>query len=201
MLIFSVSRPVTGDALTPARLDALSRRARLGGQTCECCGYDSPHNTVLFRDGDPRHTADDNLTVADPYCQAWLALDQTGADRGVMVSLPLLSPEDVNHLQRTVAQALAVGDEQYQQDARALLDWLTSHDNTVIHHWGTAHPQAFAEVLNRTPPEQRGDVTARWRHLALILNPRRLRGRLADTPPENTTTWWHRFYLDYRARG
>ncbi|WP_436882983.1 hypothetical protein [Enterobacter asburiae] len=200
MLIFSVSRPVAGHSLTPERLGELSVRARQGGHSCEYCGYDSPHNTVVFRDGDPRHTADDNLTVADPYCQAWQTLDLTGADSGVMVSLPLLSPEDVNHLQRTLAQVLAVGDEQYQQDARALLDWLTSHDKTVMQYWGTAHPQAFAEALNRTPPEQRDEVTGRWRHLALILNPRRLRGRLADTPPENATTWWHRFYLDYRAR-
>ncbi|MGK2894451.1 hypothetical protein [Klebsiella michiganensis] len=200
MLIFSVSRPVAGNSLTPERLGELSVRACQGGHSCEYCGYDSPHNTVVFRDGDPRHTADDNLTVADPYCQAWLALDLTGADSGVMVSLPLLSPEDVNHLQRTLAQALAVGDEQYQQDARALLDWLTSHDKTVIQHWGTAHPQAFAEALNRTPPERRDEVNGRWRHLAIILNPRRLRGRLANTPPENATTWWHRFYLDYRAR-
>lgn len=200
MLIFSVSRPVAGHSLTPERLDELSARARQGGHSCEYCGYDSPHNTVVFRDGDPRHTADDNLTVADPYCQAWQTLDLTGADSGVMVSLPLLSPEDVNHLQRTLAQALAVGDEQYQQDVRALLDWLTSHDKTVIQHWDTAHPQAFAEALNRTPPEQRDEVTGRWRHLALILNPRRLRGRLADAPPENATTLWHRFYLDYLAR-
>lgn len=200
MLIFSVSRPVAGDSLTPERLSELSARARQGGQTCEYCGYDSPHNAVMFRDGDPRNRHDDNLTVADPYCQAWQALDLTGADSGVMVSLPLLAPEDVNHLQRTLAQALAVGDEQYQQDARALLDWLTSHDNTVCRDWGTAHPQAFAQALNRTPPERRDEVTTRWRHLALILNPRRLRGRLADTPPENATTWWHRFYLDYRAR-
>lgn len=201
MLIFSISRPVAGYSLTPERVTALNRQAHLGGSACEYCGYASPHNNVVFRDGDARHIDDSNLTVADPYCLAWQNLDQINAEAGVMVYLPALAPEDINHLQRTLAQALASDDPAYQQDARALMDWLTSHDKPVRQQWGTAHPQAFATAIQHTPPEARHALTAHWQMLALILNPRQLRGQLAQTPPENATTWWRRFYQDHCSRG
>lgn len=38
-----------------------------------------------------------------------------------MIYLPTLQPEDVNHLQRAIAQALSSEDEDYRRDAKALL--------------------------------------------------------------------------------
>lgn len=91
--------------------------------------------------------------TADPFCRAWRELDTINADRGVMAILPGLSAEDCNHLQRTLHLALHCGDGEKQQDAKALLNWLTEHQTIAQMQIGSAHPQACAQALQRTPEE------------------------------------------------
>ncbi|HEJ7047466.1 TPA: hypothetical protein SMF45_004363 [Serratia marcescens] len=200
MLIFSISRRVTGHALTPAQRGILDDQARRGGHSCDYCGYSSPHNRAVFRDTNPLNTAQDNLGVADPICEAWQKLDSVSAEAGVMVYLPALAPEDANHLQRAIVQALSSTDDEYRSDAQALLDWLTTHDSPVKQAWGTTHPQAFAQTLSRLDEEGRQTAAERWQHLALVLHPARIKGQLATDGLEAGTTWWRAFYHDYLSR-
>ncbi|WP_145592822.1 hypothetical protein [Yersinia bercovieri] len=200
MLVFSISRRVTGLSRTPQQQNTLDETARMAGHNCEFCGYASPKNTVIFRDQNLLNTLPDNLCVADPLCQAWQQLDTVTAEAGVIVYLPILRPEDINHLQRAIAQALESDSEEYRQDAKALLNWLTSHDKPVRKSWGTTHPQAFGEALKRLPEEKRESLLSRCRHLALALHPGRLKGRLATTGLDANTTWWSLLYRDYCSR-
>ncbi len=200
MLVFSISRHVTGLKRSPQQVAVIDVTAHKGGSSCEFCGYESPKNTAIFRDNNPLNIAPDNLSVADPLCLAWQQMDLVTAEIGVMVYLPALQPEDVNHLQRTIAQALASDNDSYRQDAKALLDWLTSHDKPVLQSWGTTHPQAFGEALKHLPDDRRTHLISRCRHIALALHPGRLKGRLASTGLDAGTSWWLKLYRDYLSR-
>ncbi|NGA79567.1 hypothetical protein G5699_27600, partial [Escherichia coli] len=74
MLTFSLTRPVAGHTPSVTEEQQLNDRARQAGTHCEYCGYESPRNTALWRDNNPLHDSDDNLTVADPFCRAWREL-------------------------------------------------------------------------------------------------------------------------------
>jgi hypothetical protein len=200
MLVFSVTRRVAGFSHSSKQQAALDVTARQGGLCCEFCGYESPQNTAIFRDNNPLNTAQDNLCVADPLCQSWQQLDTITAEAGVMVYLPALCPEDVNHLQRAIAQALNSDNKEYQRDAEAMLNWLTSHDKPVKQAWGTTHPQAFGEAMKHLSDENRGMLISRCRYIALALHPGRLKGRLATTGLDAGTTWWQHLYKDYCSR-
>lgn len=200
MLVFSISQRVAGFSRSAKQQEILDVTARQSGHCCEFCGYESLKNTAIFRDNNPLNTAPENLSVVDPLCQAWQQLDTVTAEAGVMIYLPTLQPEDVNHLQRAIAQALSSEDEDYRRDAKALLDWLTSHDKPVQQAWGTTHPQAFGDALKQLPTDRRSLLLSRRRHLALALHPGRIVGRLATTGLDAGTTWWLHLYRDYKAR-
>ncbi len=203
MLTFSLTRPVAGHTPTATEEQQLNDRARQAGMHCEYCGYESPRNTALWRDNNPLHDSDDNLTVADPFCRAWRELDTINADRGVMAILPGLSAEDCNHLQRTLHLALHCGDGEKQQDAKALLNWLTEHQTIAQMQIGSAHPQACAQALQRTPEEAVPAVLDAWCNLRLILNLHRLPAPSPDTLTrlEATPAWWTLLYQHYLSGG
>ncbi|WP_054479642.1 hypothetical protein [Photorhabdus heterorhabditis] len=200
MLIFSISRRIAGHTISANQQKKLNNTARQVGFCCEFCGYESPKNSAIFRDNNPLNTQPNNLGVADPLCQAWQQLDTITAEAGAIVYLPTLNPEDVNHLQRAIAQALDSNDESYQKDAKALLDWLTSYEKPVQQVWGTSHPQAFGETIKHIADEYRPTLLERWRHLALVLHPRQFKDKLATTGLEASTTWWKHLYRDYFSR-
>ena len=200
MLIFSITRRVAGLSRTPKETEKLQALALHKSQACIFCGYASPLNTVVFRDNNPLNTEPDNLGVADPLCLAWQQLDTVTAETGVVVYLPTLPPQDANHLQRAIAKALESEDDEYRKDAKALLDWLTTHDKPVKQLWGTQHPQAFAQALKQLPDDQRQTMVSRFRHLALALHPGRVKSRLNNTGLDESTTWWQHLYRDYCSR-
>ncbi|PHM37632.1 TraT protein [Xenorhabdus mauleonii] len=200
MLIFSISRHIMGHTISIQQQQKLNDIAKKSGHHCEFCGYESQNNSAIFRDNNPLNTQPNNLSVADPLCQAWRQLDTVTAEAGAIVYLPALNPEDVNHLQRAIVQALDSDDESYQKDAKALLNWLTSYEKPVQQIWGTSHPQAFGEAIKRITDDNRPTLLERWRYLALVLHPAQLKGKLAATTLETSTTWWGHLYRDYCSR-
>ena len=120
-----------------------------------------------------------------------------------MAILPGLSAEDCNHLQRTLHLALRCGDEEKQQDAKALLNWLTEHQTIAQMQIGSAHPQACAQALQRTPEEAVPAVLDAWCNLRLILNLHRLPAPSPDTLTrlEATPAWWPLLYQHYLSGG
>lgn len=190
MLTLSTSQSVDNEPLR--------RRALSQGQECLFCGYASPHNQLFFKDGDPSNTDDSNIAVADSFCLSWQQLDKFTLDSAAMVYLPGLAAQDINHLQRTILAALT--DEQYRDTAIALLNWLSSHQTCVEESWGTAHPQAFANVIRQLPQAFKEKVHTLWQGMAVVVNPTRVSNPLKKNRLETTTRWWSALYQDYKAR-
>lgn len=147
------------------------------------------------QDGDPANNSDGNLALADSFCRAWQELNTLNADNAVMVMLPVLSPEDINHFQRTLHIALNSDDPDCRHDARQLFDWLCEHKTLAESRFGTSHPGAFAGALHRTHPSNRERLSQAWQGLAPVLNPARLSPPQANQP-ESATSLWGRMY-DY----
>lgn len=187
----------------PHETDSTQRNAHAQSLGCECeyCGYPSPHNTAIHRDGNPLNLDDSNLSVVDPFCRAWRELNTLTADNAVIIMLPGLSSEDINHFQRTLYVALNCNDEQTRQDARQLLEWLTEHKALAEKRFDTSHPGAFAQALHRTAPSQRNETRIAWSHIAPVLNPARLPSPTDLTPLESTPDWWPLMYQHYRTQG
>ncbi|EII9568380.1 hypothetical protein LHY41_004714 [Salmonella enterica] len=187
----------------PHETDSTQRNAHAQSLGCECeyCGYPSAHNTAILRDSNPLNSDDSNLSVVDPFCRAWRELNTLTADNAVIIMLPGLSSEDINHFQRTLYVALNCNDEQTRQDARQLLEWLTEHNALAEKRFDTSHPGAFAQALHRTAPSQRNETRIAWRHIAPVLNPARLPAPTDLTPLESTPDWWPLMYQHYRTQG
>jgi len=199
MLIFSLLRYTWGQAHQKIP-DKLHHHAHENSQhQCEYCGYTSKNNRLHFVDHNPLNHHRDNFTVVDPLCEAWQNLGALNADDGVVVYLPEIRPEEVNHLQRAAIFALQSVDPVYREAAKAVINWLAAHKKDVEEFWGTAHPGEFAEALAQAGDEQRAELQRRWRHLALIRNPKKLTGKgiFADNGPEWDTARWEAVYQRY----
>ncbi|AWK15488.1 TraT conjugal transfer protein (plasmid) [Candidatus Fukatsuia symbiotica] len=200
MLVFSLLRHTWGQESQKSTPDKLHRQAHENSQhQCEFCGYTSKNNHLHFVDHNPLNHHSDNLTVVDPLCKAWQNLGALDADDGFVVYLPEIRPEDVNHLQRAAILALQSADPAYRDVAKTVINWLAAHKKEVEAFWGTAHPGEFAEALMQAGDEQRTELQSRWRHLALILNPKKLTGKgiFADGVPESDTALWADLYKSY----
>ncbi|OVZ88285.1 hypothetical protein CBW54_09520 [Yersinia kristensenii] len=197
MLVFSILQQTWGQTPMKTAPQALHRLAHENSHHhCEFCGYTSKNNRLFFVDNNPLNHSANNLSVVDPLCDAWQNIGTLDADAGHIVYLPELRPEDVNHLQRAAIHALKSDDPIYQEEAKAVINWLGTHKKEVERFWGTSHPGEFGEALLQVDKSLRPELQARWRHLALILNPKKLtsKGIFAGTPPESNTASWTDFY-------
>jgi hypothetical protein len=177
----------------------LRRRARkLTGNSCDFCGYTSKHNTLIFRNSNPEDTADTNLGVACPVCACSRHLNNLGANDGVMVYLPELSPADISHLLRTVSIARLQGDERQKQGATTILRWLAEHRAEAEAFWGTCHPGEFGQALLQARDRLREDLQQRLRHIALIPNPELISGH--THPDSIAPSIWLSLLNQYRSQ-
>lgn len=189
MLTLSTGETVKNE---PLRQKALSQ-----GHECLFCGYASDHNQLFVKDGDTSNIHDNNIAVADSVCLAWQQLNTLTFDSATLAYLPGLAAQDINHLQRTLLAAM--DDAQYRDTAISLLNWLSSHQRCVEEAWGTAHPQAFAQVLRQLPSTFKNKVHV-WQGIAVIVHPKRIANPLKNNLLETTTRWWSALYQDYKAR-
>lgn len=203
MLVFSIFQQTWGQEPIKKISSSLRRQAQENSHHhCEFCGYTSKNNRLFFVDNNPLNHSANNLSVVDPLCEAWQNIGGLDADAGHVVYLPELRPEDVNHLQRAAVHALQSGDAVYQEEAKAVINWLGTHKKEVERFWGTSHPGEFGEALLQVDKDQRPELQARWRHLALILNPKKLTGKgiFAGSKPESDTSSWTVLYQKHLAK-
>lgn len=138
---------------------------------CHFCGLVSEDNEVHHLNGNHEDARPDNLRVADPFCHAWQHLGELADADAFMAYLPGLSPQDVNHLQRTLLAALHGDDQQAAADATALLNWMGSHRDYAKLAWGTDKPADFADALLRCRPESEEAKTVALTDLAPVFHP------------------------------
>lgn len=160
---------------------------KLRQDCCDSCGYTHKANQLIFRDGNPENQTDDNLGIACPVCAFSSRLNKLGANDGVMVYLPAISPADISHLLRTIVIARREGSERQKADAEKILCWLTEHRREAEDFWGTSHPGEFGLALMQAPSTVREDLQQRLRHVVLILNPDLLLNHSALTCPPPAT--------------
>ena len=138
---------------------------------CNCCSFASRFNTVDHVNDNHSDDSPQNLRTIDPLCHGWHHLGELLSEDASLAYLPGLTGQDVNHLQRTIAQALQSGDQQMRTDALDLLNWLASHRDYVKLAWGTYHPATFAAALTRSQPDQQIARAIVFEHMALVYHP------------------------------
>jgi intracellular multiplication protein IcmJ len=174
----SVMEPEAPEVATEFLLTkALSNSAQTG-PGCMFCGLESTGNEVHNLNDNHRDVQTHNLRVVDALCHHWQHLGELGPGQGVIVYLPHLAARDVAHLLRTILVGLVADDVRLKADAKALLNWLASHEEYVEHAFGSSDPAAFAGALQRTAQTEQGlPMSMRdavFEGLALIVNPDRL---------------------------
>ncbi|MFY3175295.1 hypothetical protein ACOTHA_29150 [Achromobacter xylosoxidans] len=138
---------------------------------CVYCGFFGYGQEV---DNLNDHHADvlpENLASVDHLCHAWHHLGEIAAGQGLMVFVPGLAPADVVHLQRTIFVALQTGTSEQREDAKALLNWLASHNQYVKDAWGTDQPQHFGLAMTANNVDPLARQYGPLRDVALVLNP------------------------------
>lgn len=175
-LHFDVERKVWGD---PTKDDPLHlREAGAHGATqsgpkahCVFCGYagaDVPHHV----NGNHRDGSSGNLVSADVLCHGWHHLEAQENYGAVLAYLPGLTPQDANHLQRTLMVALLSSDSSVREDAKELTNFLASHREYCRSAWGSSGPGAFSSVLECEPGEVTQSKEFVLEDLVLIHDPK-----------------------------
>lgn len=145
--------------------------------TCQYCGFKSSKSEVHHENDDHTDNRDENRVTACPLCHGVFHIGQVGiSGHGRLAHVPGLSQLDLNHLQRTIAMMLHLGDREQKQEAQQLLMLLASKGNGVKEAWGTSQPHHFGSALLRAEPgifERRDDF---FRDVALIYKPERFAG-------------------------
>lgn len=138
---------------------------------CAYCGFQSRVNTVHHINDNHLDYSPRNLRAADPLCHGWHHLGELKTSDAVVAYLPRLAPQDVNHLQRTLAVALRSNDAEMRSDARDLLNWLASHRDYVRQSWGSFTPATFAAAFVRQGASETEARKPLLEHLALVYHP------------------------------
>lgn len=151
--------------------DLRSEVKRASGTACYFCGFCARDNEIHNLNDNHRDVSPLNLRFVCRICHRWKHLGEVSVSQGSLAYVPGLSPQDVNHLQRTIAVAMVSDDEDVRKDAQALLAWLVSHQRYVAEAWTTHDQGVFAAAAQRANP----DLLAKYspvvfEGLALALN-------------------------------
>ena len=157
---------------------------------CHYCGFYSSGNEVTNLNDNHQDISLTNLRAIDFLCHAWKHLGELPPGKACLAYLPGLSPQDINHFQRTIAVALLSKDEATRTDAKDLLNWLASHREYVKNAWGTYDPGVFATALRKLDQQvSTGSGDFVFDGLSVILSP--------ETYKKNASYWAKEGYVSY----
>ncbi len=167
---------------------------------CHFCGFSSRSNELHNLNDNHSDARVENLRTADPLCHRWQHLGELAKGEASVAYLPGMSPQDVNHLQRTIMVALASSDDGIRADAKTLLNWLGSHRTYAERAWGTYDPAIFADALVRQPTNERDFREIVFDGLAIVLHPKltasAAAGWLGEAYASAPVTQWDRVHHD-----
>lgn len=110
--------------------------------------------------------------LALPLFAAARHLEEVGqAKHGILVHADGMPQAEINHLQRTIAVVLEMGDDAQRAEANALLQHLASRGEVVARMWGSANPSDFARALRASAAGDRS--AAATAQLVLLYRPSR----------------------------
>lgn len=177
-IVFSVKRRVwrqDDENMESANTDFREVRPevlRKGNYRCVFCGFRSKHTEVHHCNDNHADNRPENLDIADPLCHGTQHIGQVGSQKqGVFVWLEGLPQAEVNHLQRTIAVVLEMGDASEKAEARALLQHLASRAELAANAWGSANPSDFANAILQLREEDYDKRIGVFAGLALLYRP------------------------------
>lgn len=172
---------------------------------CLYCSYSSrKHNEVHHRDDDHHNNDDSNLVIACRACHPYqhigepskagnteIAGEGLGA-KTILVAMPEVSPQDLNHLQRAIGAALL--DPNEARVARAILEHLSEVRTPPVKQvWETCLPVNFAAALAQLSSKEYEGREGAVGHLRLIFKEDLLeqfgRQLLLDYPALPVKSW------------
>jgi intracellular multiplication protein IcmJ len=209
-IVFSVKRKIwrqDDEGMESANAEYKEKRAAVlvrGGNKCVFCGFRSKHTEVHHANDNHADNRDENLLIADPLCHGTQHVGQVGSQRqGDFINLDGIPQSEVNHLQRTIAVVLEMGNDQEKAEARALLQHLASRAELVASEWGSANPSDFANALLNLHEEDLDKRVSAFTGMALLYRPVRFMeyvGRwIEESYKSLPTKMWGQVYERARA--
>lgn len=170
------ARSAAADAEYRAKRPGVVSAAR---GVCVYCGYASmTRNEVHHVDDNHHNNAADNLVVACPLCHAYQHVGEPSKAGGVsgeglgaqtlMVAMPELSAQDLNHFQR--ALGVAMNDPKEGELAKEIAHYLAQRAFAVREVWGTALPANFAAALFQLTPAEYANRDGAVGHLRILFH-------------------------------
>lgn len=167
---------------------------------CHFCGFTSRNNEVHNLNDNHSDVRPENLQAVDLLCHGWQHLGELADGEASIAYLPGLSPQDINHLQRTMIVALQSSEAEIRGDAKTLLNWLASHRDYTERAWGTHDPAIFADALARQPFKERDLREIVFNGLGVVFHPCLTANAVASWMNEGYTNYpatnWSRVYHD-----
>ena len=138
---------------------------------CSFCDFRSTSNEINCLNGNHRDLSRENLKVACPSCNRWQHLDDLAGEGAHIAYLPDVAQRDLSHLYRTIVVALGSDDAELRRDAKALLNWMASHNQYVQDAWGTSSAAAFGTALRRLEADDEVKRALALDGLAMVMAP------------------------------
>lgn len=139
----------SGGAIAPVLTPELRREIlERDNHTCQACGFRAEkYQDVMFLNHDERDTRPANLTTTCQFCHQCFHLDRVGQMRsGVLIWLPELKQEELNHLARALYVA-RISQGQMADTARKVLDMLMLRRDDVRRRLGSDDVYVLSTVL------------------------------------------------------
>lgn len=152
---------------------------------CVYCGFSGFGQEVDNLNDNHADVTPENLASVDHLCHAWHHLGELEAGQGLMVFVPGLAPADVLHLERTIFVALQTGTDEQREEAKAMLNWLASHNQYVKDAWGTDQPMHFGLAMTASNVDPLARQYGALQDLALVLNPKEVSALVSRWAAEN----------------
>jgi len=145
-------------------------------EPCIFCGFVCDRNETHHINDNHQDQQPENLGAICTICHLWQHLAELPAGDAYLCYLPGLSPQDANHLLRTLLVALESDDGDAHADAHALLNWMASHRDYVEQAWGSHQPGVFASALLHQSSEEKEWREISFADLALVIRPGSING-------------------------
>lgn len=140
----AASQSVTG-GLDPALRAKIFER---DSHTCAFCGFRAEkYQDIHYIDHNSTNIKADNLTTACMYCAQCFDLERTAAMKsGVLIWLPEIIQEDLNHIARAIYVA-RISQGSMAESARGALEMLMGRRSEALSRIGTDDPYILSTVM------------------------------------------------------
>ena len=116
--------------------------------TCQCCGFRAEkYQDILFKNGNPQNTSEQNLATVCGFCYQCFYLDQAALMRsGILIWFPEVPQHILNHLARSLYIG-RISQGESAETSKHLLDIFLKRRDDCKKRIGTDSPFVAAQIL------------------------------------------------------